>query len=313
MSSQERFGSLFAAAVLLLNAGPSALLQAQDFDRPVWDTRGGAYITVEQMMNRLAGADVIYVGETHTDLAHHQAQLAVLEALHARNPSLVMGWEMFHSSQQPLLDAFCWGWIPEVEWFDAIWWEHTWGHPYEGYRPMLMYAHENEVRIFGLNAPRAVVRGVRTLGREAMPDSLSYWLPPGFWDRITLPGEARYKEWFLQTARHMPTATDEMMEGMFASQTAWNEIMGWNVVKAFNIIPDENLQVLVIVGSGHAIFRQGIPTRVAWRRPELSQLVVIPQTVEAVPSASALQDEGFHEEGDFVWFVPPVAGPGSPD
>jgi uncharacterized iron-regulated protein len=100
---------------------------------------------------------------------------------------------------------------------------------------------------------------------------------------------------------------------MFASQTAWNEIMGWNVVKAFNIIPDENLQVLVIVGGGHAIYRQGIPTRVAWRRPDLNQLVVMPQTVRTVPSATTVRDGEFHGEGDFVWFVSPVTGPGTPD
>ncbi len=306
--SLRRFVCGLPILFVTVAGAPSAGLLAQTFDRPVFDSEDGAFITVEQMMDRLAGADVVYVGETHTDLAHHRVQLAVLEALHTRNSSLVMGWEMFHSSQQPLLDAFSWGWLSEIEWLDAIYWEHTWGHPYEGYRPMLLYAHENGIRIFGLNAPRAVVRSVRTDGREAMPDSLSVWLPPGFWNRIDLPEEARYKEWFFATARHMPHASDEMMAGMFASQTAWNEIMAWNVVKAFNIIPDERLQVLVIVGSGHAVFGQGIPTRVAWRRSDLHQLVVMPQTVESVPSAAALREEGLIEEGDFIWFVPPVAG-----
>ncbi len=295
----------FALLLTVTAAGP---VRAQDFDRPVFDTAAGEFITVERMMTRLAGADVVYVGETHIDPAHHRAQLAVLEALHARNPSLVMGWEMFHSSQQPLLDAFSGGWMPEVEWLDAIYWEQTWGHPYEGYRPLLLYAHENRVRIFGLNAPRAVVRGVRTLGRAAMPDSLSWWLPPGFWDRIDIPEEAHYKEWFLETARHMPTATDEMMEGMFASQTAWNEIMGWNVVKAFQVIPDDRLQVLVIVGSGHAVFGQGIPTRVARLRPGSTQLTVMPQTVETVPTPAGIREAGLQAEGDFLWFVRPVPG-----
>ncbi len=298
--------------VLLLAAGlvptPGAPAAAQS-GRPVWDSAAGTFITVETMLDRLDDAEVVYVGETHTDFAHHLAQLAVLESMQERNRSLVMGWEMFHSSQQPLLDAYTYGQLTEVEWLDAIYWAETWGHAYPYYEPLLDFARDEGVRIFGLNAPRTVVRGVRIEGEENLPEDLAWWLPGGFWLRLNIDSETEYKAWFMETARHMPSATDSMMESMFHSQTAWNEIMGWNVVKAFNIIPDPDLQVLVIVGSGHAVFRQGIPTRVDIFKPGLDQIVIIPHTSESVMTRSEILEEELHLEGDFIWFVPPAEDP----
>jgi uncharacterized iron-regulated protein len=121
---------------------------------PVFDSASEVFISIDEMVERLATADVIYVGESHTDYAHHLAQLEILKALHQSTSTVVMGWEMFHSSQQPLLDAYTGGWLPEVEWLDAIYWEETWGYPYPYYKPLLDYARDNDMRVFGLNAPR---------------------------------------------------------------------------------------------------------------------------------------------------------------
>jgi uncharacterized iron-regulated protein len=307
-----------AVAVLLLTVPAPALrltapaaARTPGFERPVYDTAAGVFLTPAQLLERLRSCEVVYVGETHTDFAHHQVQLAVLEGMYATNPSLVMGWEMFHSSQQPLLDAWSWGWLTEPEWLDAIYWEQTWGHPYALYRPLLEFAREHEVRVIGLNAPREVIRAVRTAGDSAMTDEQRWWLPAGFFQRIDVPEETDYKAWFLETARQMPSATPDLLEGMFASQTAWNEIMGWNVVKAFHIIPDPRLQVLVIVGSGHAVLRAGIPTRVARFRPGIRQAVVLPQTGDHVMTRDEILQAGLEREGDFLWFVPPAEPPAS--
>jgi len=299
--------AVIAAILLIITLSPST--HAQSAEHPVYDTKGDSFISAQELFRRLRLADVVYVGETHTDGAHHQVQLEVLRALREGNPAVVMGWEMFHSSQQPLLDAYVWGSINEIEWLDAIYWEDTWGYDYAYYKPLLDYAVEHQVRVFGLNAPRGVIRGVRTDGREGLAEDLAWWLPAGFWDRITIDSEGAYKEWFFRVARHDTSATDEIMEGMFASQTAWNEIMGWNVVKAFNIIPDPDLQVLVVVGSGHAIFGQGIPTRVELFKPGLQQIVVMPQTSDHVMTRSEIREQELELEGDYLWFVKPPGDP----
>jgi uncharacterized iron-regulated protein len=300
---------LFPVVLFLAMVIPPRQAGAQDFSRPVYDTAADRWISVRDLLGRLGSAEVVYVGESHTDYAHHLTQFEVLKAMHSSNPKLVMGWEMFHSSQQPLLDAYTSGWLDEIEWLDAIYWPETWGHAYPYYKSLLDHARQNDIRVFGLNAPRAVVRGVRTEGRENLPEELAYWLPAGFWDRIDIESETAYKEWFFRIARHSPDADDAFMETMFASQSAWNEIMGWNVVKAFNIMPDPDLQVLVVVGSGHAIFSQGIPTRVELFRPGTRQIVIMPHTSERVMTRDEIREEELEKEGDYIWFVAPAGDP----
>lgn len=300
---------LFVYALVTASWLPSASAQQPDPDRPVYDTANDTYITVAQMMEQLAGVDVVYVGESHTDYAHHLAQLEVLKYLRAHNPRLVMGWEMFHATQQPLLDAYSEGLLEEPEWLDAIYWQETWGHPYPYYKPLLDYLHENNVRFFGLNVPREIVRAARIEGETGMTPEQLWWLPGGFWTRVNIPEEEQYKEWFFEIARHGPQADDAFMEGMFASQTVWNEVMGWNTVKPFNIIPYPDVQVLVVVGSGHVIFREGIPTRVARFREGTTQLVVMPKTSADVMTRAQIREEGMEAEGDFLWFVPPAGDP----
>ena len=124
------------------------------------------------------------------------------------------------------------------------------------------------------------------------------------WGAPPAGGDAR-----LQCPGDMPDADDAFMEGMFASQTAWNEIMGWNVVKAFNIIPDPELQVLVVVGSGHAIFGQGIPTRAELFKSGLRQIIIMPQTVEDVMAPDEIREEELDLEGDYLWFTPSASDP----
>ncbi len=291
------------------NRSDGVAAQVSSNRTPVFDTATEVFISVEEMIERLTTADVIYVAESHTDYAHHLAQLEILKGLNEMRSTVVMGWEMFHSSQQPLLDAYTGGWLPEVEWLDAIYWEETWGHPYPYYKPLLDYARDNNLRIFGLNAPRSAIQGVRTLGREGMTEDLSSWLPPGYWNRLNIESEMQYEEWFMENARHSEDVTDEQMELMFRSQTAWNEIMAWNVVKAFNVMPDPRLKVLVVVGSGHAMFGQGVPTRVELFKSDLDQVVVMPYTSDRVMPLGEIREEELDLRGDYIWFVPPAGDP----
>ena len=59
-------------------------VQAACADAPprLLDLRSLKEVTLAETLPRLAGADLVLVGESHGTAAHHRAQLAVIRALH---------------------------------------------------------------------------------------------------------------------------------------------------------------------------------------------------------------------------------------
>jgi uncharacterized iron-regulated protein len=54
----------------------------------------------------VAVADVIYIGETHSDRASHEYELDLVRGMIRRGIRFAVGWEMFDRSQQADLDRF---------------------------------------------------------------------------------------------------------------------------------------------------------------------------------------------------------------
>ena len=48
----------------------------------IWDTRAGKAISDRALMDQLAQADVVFVGEQHDDPAAHTLELEILQVLH---------------------------------------------------------------------------------------------------------------------------------------------------------------------------------------------------------------------------------------
>jgi uncharacterized iron-regulated protein len=59
------------------------------------DTSTGAEVSVGALAEELAGADVVALGELHGTPAVHTTHHALLRALHARRPDMVVAMEMF--------------------------------------------------------------------------------------------------------------------------------------------------------------------------------------------------------------------------
>ena len=66
----------------------------------------GAPVTFDEMLADLAGCRVVYVGEIHTDPAHHAIQLKILKALANVNPRVAVGMEMVDFTYQVVLDQW---------------------------------------------------------------------------------------------------------------------------------------------------------------------------------------------------------------
>ncbi len=130
----------------------------------------GAEITFEELIERLAPADAVFVGEVHNCPITHWLELEISRALYARHGKrLVMGAEMLESDTQLILDEYMQRLIsPERFGAEARLWDN-----YEtDYHPIVFFAKEHAIPFVATNVPRRYANSVRNHGLGIL-DSLS--------------------------------------------------------------------------------------------------------------------------------------------
>ena len=105
---------------------------------------------------------IVLVGEHHSNISHHEAQVDVIRTLKESGGQVAVGLEMFRSDSQQALDRWVAGNIGEED-FLAIFYDN-WGYSWENYRVIFDYARENKIPLIGLNVSRDITRQVSRQG-----------------------------------------------------------------------------------------------------------------------------------------------------
>jgi hypothetical protein len=103
-------------------------------------------------LSRLEAADIVYQGDFHTLRECQATALRLLRDLRRRR-EVVLALEAVPIAGQSVLDAYLAGELPEAECLAAIDYENTWGFTWEHYRPLFEFAREEELQVYGINAP----------------------------------------------------------------------------------------------------------------------------------------------------------------
>ena len=255
-----------------------------------------------QVIARLSDARVVYVGETHTSLADHQLQLHIIETLHAKNPHLAIGMEMFPASSQPALDSFTLhdNKMDERTFLKESDYYNVWRFDYRFFQEILQFARKNHLPVIGLNLDRQVVSEVYRSGRtDSLDKEVRDRLPV---DRdLDMPG---YSERLAQMHEvHVQGSHGSGAEsGFIQAQGLWDETMAQNITTFLLSHPD--YQMVVLAGTQHTRKDSGIPPRVARRMP-VQQTSVINISEENVPDNLA-------EIADYYFLAAPAELPESP-
>src|SRR5580658_8375409 len=83
---------------------------------------GGAFAsaTRDDLVERAARADLVYVGDYHTLEAAQRTFVWLLEAIHARRGAVAIALEMFEPHDQPALDAYLSGVLSEERFLEQV-------------------------------------------------------------------------------------------------------------------------------------------------------------------------------------------------
>jgi len=240
---------------------PDQTDQLHLYDLQTRETNAGV-----QAMEALKSVRLVIVGEHHTDLAHHKAQLQVIRTLKAQPVQLSIGLEMFRKDRQNALDRWVAGELIEAE-FEKIYLDN-WNFPWSLYREIFIYAREKKIPMVGLNVSRGITRQVAQEGFSSLSESQR-----GELEGVSCNVTREYRD-FIRSAFGAHGHGNMDFIHFCEAQLVWDTAMAIN---ALNHLEQHPGQVMVLLaGSGHAR-KMGIPYQVKSRSP-IPFAVLLPLT-----------------------------------
>lgn len=300
-----------AAGTLDLPIGDPARAQRQAPVRldAVTDTATGELLGPSELARRLSNTRILFIGEEHTNDEFHRVQLRVLEALVAAGREVLIGLEMFPWTQQAVLDDWTAGRLDEPTFVERSLWYETWSHHWGHYRDIFLYAQRQQLRMYGINAPREVVRTVRSKGFEALAPDARERMPPS----LDL-GSDEHRRMFTASfsaddALHLTSRNEEQREGMYRAQVTWDGAMGWNAMRALQQHGGPKAIMVVLIGAGHVTYGLGSERQI---RPHFRERIasLVPVAVRDSDNAPITNVRASY--ANFIWGVPREDGPGLP-
>lgn len=233
------------------------------------------------------GKRFVYLGESHTAAEHHKMQAAVIEALVRRGREVVVGFEMFTRPMQDRLNPWTLGWWSEEDFVREADWKGQWGFDYALYKPIFETVRQNRLRMAALNVPRDWVRRVGRQGASGLTDSERQEVP-----ELDRTNRAHRSVFDALMGGHPPTGTQG--ENIYTAQVLWDTGMADSALKYLDSNPASSKTVMVVIaGSGHVMYGQGINYRIWKRTGEKGVTLVMAESESPIEVSRGL--------GDFVY------------
>jgi len=287
-------------AVLILACLASVV--AQDLaPHRVFDATRAAFGEFDPMIDDLASADVVFVGEQHDSANTHRLELALLQAIGRRRGDVVLSLEMFERDVQEPLDHFLMGHAAEDEFLKDA---RPWPRYRTDYKPLVDLAVAKEWPVVAANVPRSIASEVSKGGLDVLQAKSAA-------DRRLFAGDLQcptddvyFKRFGEAMGDHSGTAGTTTH--FYYAQCLKDETMAESIAQAYTIAAMGGKRPLVvhINGAFHSDFGQGTAARARRRLPGKRVVVVSMLPVEQMDVQAP--DAAERRRGDFLIYT--VAG-----
>jgi uncharacterized iron-regulated protein len=295
LSIMRRF--LFIIILLLPSAGyafPNANERAIDDTLQVSSTVAveiSDLKTFAEVMERVPGKKIVYVGENHNQFSHHVMQLEIIKDLHRRGKKLAIGMEMFQKPFQKPLDDYIENRIDEREFLKKTQYFKWWGFDYNLYRPILEFARAERIPVVALNMRQEIVDKVFRGGLDSLSEEEKKLVP----SRMDFSDEV-YRKRLEKVFREHEDFGAENFNFFHQAQVLWDETMSESIDEFLKAHPSDHM--VVLAGNGHLAYGSGIPKRTARRNgydhaiilndadleKDIADYVLFPKTIPGVTS-----------------------------
>lgn len=271
-----------AAALIWLLLALAASQACADAPLTLLDLARSRTASLTELAPQLAKADLVLVGESHGNRLHHQAQLAVIRALHEGGHPVAVGLEMFQRREQPVLDRWVAGGLTEADMAHEFF--RNWNIEWEAYRDIFVYCRDNGIPMAGLNVPRDITRKVAREGFAALTPEEMGLLPP-----ITCSVDPQYEEFlrgFAGSSGH-----EEAFDRFCQAQLVWDAAMAVHALDFLKTRPGWTM--VVMAGSVHA-WKPAVPDQARRLAPQAAVISILPETgVKGDPSDIGTADADY--------------------
>ncbi len=244
----------------------------------------GQPVTFDTMIQDLSGVRIVFIGESHTDAAHHAVQLKILKALYPRVKGLQVGMEMFDAPYQTVLDAWTSGKLDEKTFLEKTHWYANWRYDFALYRDILEFIRDNRIPLYGLNIPFHLPAKIAIGGIESLSPEEKQHLP-----RSIDTSNAAHRAYVEKIFQNHRLPGRHNFDYFYLAQCVWEDAMAEQAVAHLN-----GKFMVVLAGNGHIIRKFGLPDRVL-QRTRLPFKTVYPV---------ASGDTAELSYGDYLWITP---------
>ena len=214
--------------------------------------------TLSEVMERVGGRKIVYVGESHDQFSHHVMELEVIKNLHGRGRKIAIGMEMFQKHFQKVLDDYIEGKIDEREFLKGTQYFKRWGFDYNLYRPILQFARSERIPVVALNMRQEIVDKVFRGGLDSLSEEEKSLVPP----QMDFSDDA-YKERLQKVFQAHQDFGAGNFNFFYQAQILWDETMSESIDEFLKAHPTDHM--VVLAGNGHLASGSGIPKRTARR------------------------------------------------
>ncbi len=219
----------------------------------------GAEASIDRVVEEASqeGGLTIYLGEVHQRRWIISLSLDILRRIMGKGGELYIGMEHFNQEQQEILEAFLEG---DIEWEELVerYEEGPEGFDLEYYRPLIEWARDMGIPIYGLMPPRIYASQLVRLYMSGDKEGVERLLARYGLSIDDLDAGEEYRERFLQLIpREGPMARLDP-EALLLAQSFKDEVMARRIVE----LSRRYRAGYILTGSGHVEHKGSVPTRV---------------------------------------------------